>query len=269
MAKCVLQLILQVLFLVASSVLPGRAAAHRAGAKAPPKQHFLAGCLYLVLLDCWELGATSKSAGENAQGDGWIKHDVLQTCWGGNGDETPSFPGTENFWAAGSDTGLKVGPHWLLIGQIDDSERREMEAKQGGFCACTAFPSVSVVHCWRSIKILHRMKYAVFLHYIENCCYVRVTYFSGSALSVPQILREAMLVKNTLKLSGEFGAVFECQKCVCASSPSTVCRRFTVRVTKLTVCNTVASFSILQFVVCPCVSVISISGVVSREEKPN
>lgn len=43
------------------------------------------------------------------------------------------------------DSGLKVGPHWLLIGQIDDSERREMEAKQGVFYACTAFPSVSVV----------------------------------------------------------------------------------------------------------------------------
>lgn len=30
-----------------------------------------------------------------------------------------------------------------------------------------------------------------------------------------------MLVKNTL--SGEFGAVFKCQKCECASAPSTVC----------------------------------------------
>lgn len=39
--------------------------------KAPPKQHFLAGCLYLVLLDCWELGAASKSASEDAEGDGF------------------------------------------------------------------------------------------------------------------------------------------------------------------------------------------------------
>lgn len=46
----------------------------------------------------------------------------------------------------GNDTALKVSPCWLLIGQIDDSERREMEAKQGGFYACTALPSVSVVH---------------------------------------------------------------------------------------------------------------------------
>lgn len=47
----------------------------------------------------------------------------------------------------GNDAGLKVGPRWLLIDQIDDSERREMEAKQEDFCACAAFPSVSVVHC--------------------------------------------------------------------------------------------------------------------------
>lgn len=47
----------------------------------------------------------------------------------------------------GNDAGLKVGPCWLLIDQIDDSERREMEAKQEDFCACAAFPSVSVVHC--------------------------------------------------------------------------------------------------------------------------
>lgn len=28
-------------------------------------------------------------------------HHVFQTCWGGNGDETPSLPGPESFWATG------------------------------------------------------------------------------------------------------------------------------------------------------------------------
>lgn len=47
----------------------------------------------------------------------------------------------------GNDARSRVGPRRLIVDQLEDSERREIEAEQGGSCASTAFPSVSVVHC--------------------------------------------------------------------------------------------------------------------------
>lgn len=102
------------------------------------------------------------------------------TCW-----EDRSNAGVRAGARRGNYAGLKAGPHWQLVDQTDDSERREIKREQGGFYACTTFPSISAVHhWWLSIKILCSVKNLVFLCVVENRSYMRLTYFQGSALSV-------------------------------------------------------------------------------------
>lgn len=66
----------------------------------------------------------------------------LLVCW-----EERSEAGLCAGACKGSDGRSRAGPHRLLVDQLEDSERREIEAEQGGSYASTAFPSVSMVHC--------------------------------------------------------------------------------------------------------------------------
>lgn len=117
----------------------------------------------------------------------------------------------EWYWIeSGSVPGVNWSTWWL---------QEKGNGRKKCFSAYITFLSDSVVQCWWSIKTLHRTKYAVFLHDTENWCYMRMASFSGSALSVPQIVWEAVLVKNTLKRSREFGSGFKCQKYWVCFSP--------------------------------------------------
>lgn len=101
MNMCVLQLILLWLFIVTIWVLPGRAAARGAEqVQSTPKTPLLGRVSVPGAPGPLGVGCCLKICKWKCS-RWWILHRVFQTCWGGNGDETPSLPGPESFWATG------------------------------------------------------------------------------------------------------------------------------------------------------------------------
>lgn len=164
-SACALQLILQGLFVVAEWLPVGLSTC-----KAPPKQRFLVRYLYPVLLDRLRVGCCLKVCKGKCSRLG-IADDALSIAYlrpvrVGAGIRPYRSPGLAAVswellvcWeergeagvcagaCKGSDARSRVGLRRLIFDQLEDSERREIEAEQGGSYASTAFPSVSVVHC--------------------------------------------------------------------------------------------------------------------------
>lgn len=130
----------------------------------------------------------------------------------------------------------------LLIKEMNRREGKSRANREVSMRALLSLPSCGT-SLTLSIKMLRSVKHPIFLHHTENRCYTRLTYFSGSALSVySDSVTSNVFLKTPFSCWSGLGLFGNVRGGNVIQPRTLAAGRFAAAVTKLTVCNTDGKF---------------------------